>query len=160
MDRLSSQINEIQYTNNQIKDTINFILVSKELDGVDLKDANLKGMQIGDLMVNISNEALLDEVVEILKRRSVFSINSEYAKKIDAIAAKAAADGVDAVRVKSICYGIILKRDYYANYFDPKSSDLFDDIHSNSSPWAVLQGLKVYAFLDSKNNPKTKMIND
>ena len=113
-------LNKILYTNKILFNTINDILDTVDIGEVDIKNIHSKGMNIGELLMSVSDGETLEKSMDELNKRSFFMLDNEHINMVDEIVVKAVADGVDGVRVKSICYGILLKYAAYNGYFNRK----------------------------------------
>lgn len=112
--------NKILYTNKILFNTINNILDTVDIGDVDIKDIHLKGMNIGELLMSVSDGETLEKSMDVIDKRGFFMVDNEHINMVDEIVVKAVAEGVDGVRVKSICYGILLKHAAYNGYFNRK----------------------------------------
>lgn len=113
-------INKIRFDDKIIIDTINQILKTDAAEDFDLKDTHSMGMVIGELLMDISKEETLEKAISTLDKCAFFKIDKENSEYVDEIVSKAVAEGVNGVRVKSICYGVLLKKASYNRKFNPE----------------------------------------
>jgi len=102
------QITKPEYCNETIRKAINFILTNVEI--VDKSDEYKGGVQIGELMAKITDKTILNDTVKLLKDNGYFTNNNEFSKIANNAIIKPEIAADVKVRVKAICYELLLKK--------------------------------------------------
>jgi len=116
------QITKPEFSNEIIKDAIDFILNTDVVDDIELGEPSKKGMNIGDMMMHINDMKLLKNTLKLLKSNGFYTNNTEFTNVAN-IAISNPEIGADVtVRIEAICYGLLLKKECYINKFpSPKN---------------------------------------
>jgi len=102
------------YTNNEIKQALNSFL---SIEDKELNDASFNCFHIGELIMSITDEALLKNTINSLKKKGFYSENEQPILKLNKTINALEFTAVAAFRIKAICYGILLKYECYYSIF-------------------------------------------
>jgi len=94
------------YTNNEIKQALNSFL---SIEGKELNGASFNCFHIGELIMSITNEPLLKASINLLIGQGYIQNAEQPIFVVDRIINQPEFTAAEAIRIKAICYGILLK---------------------------------------------------